>query len=65
MLESLGYAHDEVRGAVDRFRTYDQQLLLRAHAHYGDERKLIELAKQARAELESLFEQDASERQSA
>jgi glutathione-regulated potassium-efflux system ancillary protein KefC len=58
VLESLGYAHDEVRTAVERFREHDERMLLTAYQHAGDEKKLIELAMRARAELESLFDQD-------
>jgi glutathione-regulated potassium-efflux system ancillary protein KefC len=61
VLQALGYAEDDARAAIIRFREHDQRMLLDAYQHAGDEQKLIELAMRARAELESLFESDARE----
>jgi glutathione-regulated potassium-efflux system ancillary protein KefC len=63
VLEGLGLSHDDTRFAVQRFRAHDEQLLLDTYSFHQDDKKLVELAQKARAELESLFEKDASERE--
>jgi glutathione-regulated potassium-efflux system protein KefB len=65
VLEVLGLEQADVRLALDRFRAHDEELLERTFRHAGDTDKLVEVAKQGRAELERLFEGDAAERRSA
>jgi glutathione-regulated potassium-efflux system ancillary protein KefC len=61
VLQALGLTYSESRGSVDRFRQYDEAMLLAAYRHHKDVNKLTELALKARQELEELFEQDARE----
>jgi glutathione-regulated potassium-efflux system protein KefB len=65
VLEGLGLGHEDTRFAIQRFRTHDEQLLMDTYKFHQDEKKLVELAQRARAELESLFEKDESERQAS
>ncbi|SEL90545.1 Kef-type potassium/proton antiporter, CPA2 family [Stigmatella aurantiaca] len=59
ILEALGLTYSESRSALERFREHDENLLVATAPYHRDEKKLTELAAQARKELESLFEQDA------
>ncbi|SET91819.1 monovalent cation:proton antiporter-2 (CPA2) family protein [Stigmatella erecta] len=59
ILEALGLTYSESRSALERFRENDENLLAATAPYHRDEKKLTELAVQARKELESLFEQDA------
>ncbi|MBN1206013.1 MAG: cation:proton antiporter [Myxococcaceae bacterium] len=61
VLEDLGYSYSESRRTLERFRQHDEELLLATYPYHKDEKKLVEMAAQARKELESLFEQDANE----
>ncbi|KFE65338.1 monovalent cation:proton antiporter-2 (CPA2) family protein [Hyalangium minutum] len=61
ILEELGYTYSEARKTVERFRQHDEQLLMSTYPFHKDEKKLAEMAAQARKELESLFEHDAAE----
>jgi glutathione-regulated potassium-efflux system protein KefB len=65
VLEALGYDLGDARTAAARFREHDEQLLMASFPYHKDEKKLVEMAAQARAELESLFEKDADERKPA
>lgn len=65
VLQDLGLTFSEAMATMDRFREHDEQLLLKTHEVHRDEQKLMEIVAQARAELESLFESDSSERKSA
>jgi glutathione-regulated potassium-efflux system ancillary protein KefC/glutathione-regulated potassium-efflux system protein KefB len=58
VLQGLGFDEERARRIVERFRTYDEDLLQKQHAVYQDEEKLVQAAQQSRAELRSLFEQD-------
>jgi voltage-gated potassium channel Kch len=62
VLEGLGFGHDEAHMDVQRFREHDERLLEKTAPYYRDDKKLQEISDRARAELESLFEGDASER---
>ena len=62
-LEALGIAKDEAERAVEFFRIHDEASLLKSHAYYEDEQRLIQNAKQAAEELSGLFEADQQERQ--
>jgi glutathione-regulated potassium-efflux system protein KefB len=65
VLQALGYDFTDARTAAARFREHDQQLLMASYPFHKDEKKLVEMATQARAELESLFENDAEKRNPA
>jgi len=62
ILEGLGMPPEESDRTVEMFREHDEKLLLRQHAIYQDEQALIESELKSRAELQSLFESDESER---
>ncbi len=62
VLTQLGYDFTEARSTIDRFRDHDEGLLRDTFEVAGDEKKLIERAKQARLELESLFDNDVGGR---
>ncbi len=59
VLQALGLTYSEARGAIDRFRQHDEKLLMSSYKHHGDVSKLVEMAAQARKELEQLFDEDA------
>jgi glutathione-regulated potassium-efflux system ancillary protein KefC len=61
ILQELGLTYSEARKTVERFRQHDEELLMAVSPYHKDEKKLAEMAAQARKELESLFEQDAVE----
>jgi glutathione-regulated potassium-efflux system protein KefB len=61
VLQELGYTYSEARKTVERFRQHDEELLMTVYPFHKDEKKLAEMAAQARKELESLFLQDAAE----
>lgn len=65
MLEGLGFAPVDAERTVEMFREHDEKLLQRQHAIYQDEAALIESVLKSRAELQSLFESDDSERRSS
>jgi glutathione-regulated potassium-efflux system protein KefB len=65
VLEELGYTFSERIKTLERFRQHDEELLLATYPHHKDEKKIAEMAAQARKELESLFEKDASEQKKA
>jgi glutathione-regulated potassium-efflux system ancillary protein KefC/glutathione-regulated potassium-efflux system protein KefB len=57
-LQTAGFGEAEARDTVARFRHHDEEVLLRQFAVRQDEDKLIQSAKEAIVELESLFDQD-------
>jgi glutathione-regulated potassium-efflux system protein KefB len=61
ILQELGLTFSEARKTLERFRQHDEELLLATSPHHKDEKKLSEMAAKARAELESLFVQDAAD----
>lgn len=61
VLKLLGMPSSEVSRTLDTFRSHDEQLLLDSFQHRGDVGTLQERAKQARADLEKLFEADAQQ----
>lgn len=65
ILEELGLTYSEARQTLERFRQHDEALLLATYPYHKDEKKLTEMAAKARAELESLFIQDAAEQKKA
>ena len=58
VLTSLGLTSSNAANTVRRFRIHDEDLMQRAYQHHRDFDKLLELAKEGRAELKQLFEQD-------
>jgi glutathione-regulated potassium-efflux system protein KefB len=62
VLESVGYTSEDAREAVQRFRAHDEQMVQESYPVYRDEKKLVEIAMRARAELESIFDKDEAER---
>ena len=58
VLERLGLGNRDVRHISDTFRDADEKLLLEQHALQDSEDKLIQSARDAAAELESILEQD-------
>ncbi|MDP3231885.1 MAG: monovalent cation:proton antiporter-2 (CPA2) family protein [Myxococcales bacterium] len=59
VLTLLGMPSSEVARTLATFRSHDEQLLMDSFQHRGDVSTLQERAKQARADLERLFEADA------
>ena len=59
VLLGLGVAEREARETVSTFHEHDERSLLRQHAVYHDETKLIQSAKDAAKELEEIFESDS------
>lgn len=60
VLQELGLDATETKRTVERFREYDEALLLDTFKHRADTDKLQELAKKATQQLEELFERDAA-----
>ena len=57
-LQLLGVSPQKARETIQTFRNYDDDLIERQQAIYGDEASMIESAQSALAELESLFDED-------
>ena len=58
VLIALGMPPEQAAQRARRFREHDEALLASQHLIYDDEAALLESAKQARSELEQLFEAD-------
>ena len=58
VLAKLGFDDTDVRHVSDTFRDADEKLLLEQYAMHESEEKLIQSAKDAARELESILEQD-------
>ena len=61
VLIALGMSHEQATQRVQKFRLHDEELLATQHLIYDDEAALLESARQARSELEQLFEADVEE----
>jgi glutathione-regulated potassium-efflux system ancillary protein KefC len=61
VLTELGLSFSEASTAIERFREHDEALMEATYKHVDDEKRLREIASQARRELESLFESDAQQ----
>lgn len=61
LLIDLGLSDEKADLVIRQFQRYDEELLHRQHAVYGDEAKLIEESKQAVKDLEHLFTTDQSQ----
>lgn len=59
-LVALGKHPHEAERAVRLFRQHDERMLRKSSEFAGDEQKLIDLAKQSRAEIEKVFAADRS-----
>lgn len=57
-LTTLGYTDAQAIDKVEIFRNHDEKLLKQAVEYKEDQEKLLEIAKQGRKELESLFTED-------
>lgn len=61
VLVALGMSREQAAQRVLKFRQHDEELLATQHLIYDDEAALLESAKQARSELEQLFEADVED----
>lgn len=61
LLIDLGLTPENSGYVIRHFQKYDEELLIRQHAVYSDESKLIEASKQAAKDLENLFTTDQSQ----
>lgn len=59
VLQTLGLDADSARNAVRRFSDHDKKLLKYQQEIFKDEARLIQVSKDAAAELQALFDQDA------
>lgn len=57
-LVALGQHPYEAKRAITRFRAHDEAFLRKSAAHAGDESKLIDIARQSRAEIAKVFAAD-------
>jgi glutathione-regulated potassium-efflux system ancillary protein KefC len=58
VLELLGFERHQARTLALRFRKHNVEQLEVMRPHFGDEAKLIAIAKQGRQQLEELFAQE-------
>lgn len=61
VLVAMGVPREVAVDRTQRFREHDERLLASQHLIYDDESALLETAKQARTELEQLFEADIAD----
>ncbi len=59
-LEGIGFTPADAAERVERFRQFDEQLLVEQHLVYDDESALIQSTEQSRRDLLALFEAGAS-----
>ncbi|WP_417614463.1 monovalent cation:proton antiporter-2 (CPA2) family protein [Oceanisphaera sp.] len=58
VLQGLGLGEEQITARLRRFREHDERVLMEQHKVYDDEAAVFQTARQARAELETLFEAD-------
>ncbi|MGO1246433.1 MAG: monovalent cation:proton antiporter-2 (CPA2) family protein [Oceanisphaera sp.] len=58
VLQGLGLKEAQIEARLQRFREHDERVLKQQHEFYDDEAALFQTARQARTELETLFEAD-------
>ena len=58
VLQGLGVQEQQTRSTVEVFKAHDEKTLLAQQAIHHDETKLIQTAKEAAQELQTLFEAD-------
>ncbi len=61
VLERLGFERHQSRTMALRFRQHNIELVEKMRPHFGDEAKLIAIAKQGRQQLEELFAREREE----
>jgi len=61
VLEALGYDPETADEHLRRFREHDERVLANQYPVYDDEAALLQTAKEARADLQRLFEVDTGE----
>ena len=59
VLQALGISKTESAQTIERFKTYDEALILRQYPFHQDEKLLIATSKEAAEELERVLEQDS------
>lgn len=59
-LEGIGFKPEDAAERVERFRQFDERLLVEQHLVYDDESALIQSTEQSRKDLVALFEAGAS-----
>ncbi|MDT4860964.1 Glutathione-regulated potassium-efflux system protein KefB [compost metagenome] len=60
-LLGLGLTPDQADSRIRRFQRHDEEVLAAQHQVYDDDAAVIQTARQARAELEHLFDADLIE----
>jgi len=63
VLQALGISKTESAQTIERFKTYDEALILRQYPFHQDEKQLIATSKEAAEELERVLEQDSLTRE--
>lgn len=63
ILQALGVSKPEATQTIERFRAYDEALILRQYPFHQDEQRLIATSKEAAEELERVLEQDTLARE--
>lgn len=61
VLLGLGLSEEQAAARIRRFQRHDEEVLKQQHRVYDDEAAVIQTAREARAELENLFEADVLE----
>ena len=64
ILTGLGLSDEQADSRLARFRRHDEQVLAAQHAVYDDATAVMQTARQARADLENLFDTDHIEARS-
>ncbi|MEG5263506.1 monovalent cation:proton antiporter-2 (CPA2) family protein [Pseudomonas sp. JDS28PS106] len=64
-LLGLGLSQAQADARIARFKRHDEQVLLAQHEVYDDEAKVLQTAREARAELAHLFETDRLDEEAA
>ncbi|HEX9810922.1 MAG TPA: monovalent cation:proton antiporter-2 (CPA2) family protein [Burkholderiales bacterium] len=63
VLQALGVSKTEAVQTIERFKTYDEALILRQYPFHQDEERLIATSREAAEELERVLEQDTLARE--
>ena len=63
LLTGLGLNEEQVAARIRRFKRHDEAVLMAQYRVYDDETAVIQTAREARKELETLFEADHLEDQ--
>ncbi|NML14003.1 glutathione-regulated potassium-efflux system protein KefC [Azohydromonas caseinilytica] len=65
VLELMGYDREFARTQAQRFRAHSIELLEQMAPHFGDEQRLLAMARQGREQLEALWARERAERAEA